>query len=47
MEHVHETGIPLKETRIFKMFLSVCEGLDAMHNCSAGPMVHNDVKVRG
>ncbi len=29
------------------MFLSVCEGLDGIHNCAAGPMVHNDVKVRG
>lgn len=46
MEHVYQTGIPLKEGRIFKLMLCVCKALEAMHTCSAGPYVHNDVKVR-
>ena len=45
MEHVYHTGVPLKEGRILRLILSVCEGLEAMHTCSAGPVVHNDVKV--
>lgn len=46
MEHVYQTGIPLSEGKVLKQFIFVCKGLQAMHTCSAGPLVHNDVKVR-
>lgn len=47
MEHVNETKVPVTESRILGLFVSVCKGLNAMHTCSAGPLAHNDVKVRG
>lgn len=47
MDHVYETKLPISETRILRLFVSVCNGLTAMHTCSAGPLAHNDVKVRG
>lgn len=47
IEHVQQTRVPLKEVRILKLFVGVCRGLEAMHTCSAGPLAHNDVKVRG
>lgn len=47
MDHVYQTKLPISETRILRLFVSVCKGLSAMHNCSAEPLAHNDVKVRG
>ena len=46
MEHVYQTKVPVAEARILKLFVSVCKGLSAMHTCSAGPLAHNDIKVR-
>ena len=43
---MYKTGVPLEERQILKLFVSVCKGLNAMHTCSAGPLAHNDIKVR-
>ncbi|XP_064390546.1 probable serine/threonine-protein kinase DDB_G0291350 [Halichondria panicea] len=44
MEYVHNVGVPLEERRIGQLFLSVCQGLKALHNCQGGPIAHRDIK---
>ena len=46
IDHVYHTGVLLEERQILQLFVSVCRGIHAMHNCGIRPIAHNDIKVR-
>lgn len=44
IEHAQRKKTPLDEEKILRLFHTVCQGLNAMHNHPTSPVVHRDIK---